>query len=43
VRTFFERILPVQALRLAEQPDLEALTNEELLTVTADDIRSAAK
>lgn len=43
VRSFFERILPVQAMRLAEEPDLESLTNAELLTITAADIKNAAK
>ena len=44
VRSYFEALLPVQAMRLAETvPDLEALTNEELLTLTADDMRIAAR
>lgn len=43
VRSFFERILPVQALRLAEKPNLESLSNEELLTITADDIKNASR
>jgi stage V sporulation protein K len=42
IRTFFERILPAQAYRIAETPNFEAMTNEELLTVTADDIRAVA-
>jgi stage V sporulation protein K len=42
IRTFFERILPVQAYRIAETPDFEKMTNEELLTITADDIRTAS-
>ncbi len=43
VRSFFEGILPAQALRLAQAPDLEALTNDELLTITADDIKDAIR
>ena len=42
IRTFFERILPVQAYRIAETPGFEEMTNEELLTITADDIRIAS-
>jgi stage V sporulation protein K len=43
IRTFFERILPAQAYRIAETPDFEAMTNEQLLTITADDIRAVAE
>jgi hypothetical protein len=42
IRTFFERILPAQAYRIAETPDFESMTNEELLTITAADIRAVA-
>jgi stage V sporulation protein K len=42
IRTFFERILPAQAYRIAETPDFETMTNEELLTITAADIRAVA-
>jgi stage V sporulation protein K len=40
IRTFFERILPAQAYRIAETPDFETMTNEELLTIAAADIRA---
>jgi Cdc6-like AAA superfamily ATPase len=40
VRTFFERILPAQAERIAVIPGFESLSNEALLTITGDDIRS---
>jgi SpoVK/Ycf46/Vps4 family AAA+-type ATPase len=43
VRSFFERILPSQAMRLADKPDLEALSNEQLLTITGDDVRNATR
>jgi Cdc6-like AAA superfamily ATPase len=43
VRSFFERIPPAQAMRFSEVSDLEALSDEELLTVTFDDIRIAAR
>lgn len=42
IRTFFERILPAQAYRIAETPNFESMTNEELLTITAADIRAVA-
>ena len=42
VRTFFERILPAQAERIAMIPNFETLSNQVLLTITGDDIRSAA-
>ena len=42
VRSFFERIVPAQAMRLGELANLEQLSNEELLTVTADDVRDAS-
>ena len=42
IRTFFERILPAQAYRIAETPDFESMTNEQLLTITAADIRAVA-
>ncbi len=41
VRSFVERIVPSQAMRLADLADLNSLTNEQLLTITADDIRAA--
>jgi SpoVK/Ycf46/Vps4 family AAA+-type ATPase len=43
VRSFFEGLLPVQAMRLAALPDLESLTNETLLTITVDDVRAAER
>jgi len=39
VRSFFERILPAQALRLADLPNFESLSNEDLLAMTFDDVR----
>jgi SpoVK/Ycf46/Vps4 family AAA+-type ATPase len=42
IRTFLESIVPVQALRLGEMDNLESLTNEELLTFTAEDVRIVA-
>ena len=42
VRNFVEKIIPAQAMRFyAEGRDLTSLTNEELLTIAADDIRNA--
>jgi len=43
VRTFLERIVPVQALRLGELDNVDKLSNDELLTITADDVRTAAR
>ena len=43
VRSFFERLLPAQAMRFAGVANMESLTNAELLTITADDVRNAAK
>ena len=43
IRTFFERILPAQAYRIAETPDFKSMTNEQLLTITAADIRAVAE
>jgi SpoVK/Ycf46/Vps4 family AAA+-type ATPase len=42
VRSFLERIIPVQAMRLGELERLEALSNEELLTITAADVRAVS-
>ncbi|MEM1385451.1 MAG: AAA family ATPase [Pseudomonadota bacterium] len=39
VRQFFEALQPIQAERIAEQTeDLDEITNEELMTITDDDI-----
>ncbi len=43
VRSFLERIIPIQALRLGESDFLESLSNAQLLTITADDVRAAAE
>ena len=43
VRTFFEAILPVQAQRIATIPDFQNLSNEEILTVTAEDINGTVE
>jgi SpoVK/Ycf46/Vps4 family AAA+-type ATPase len=43
VRSFVERIVPAQAMRLAQYPDLDSLSNEQLLTITVDDIREATQ
>ncbi len=40
VRTFFERILPAQAERIAQTPGFESLSNQALLTITGDDVRA---
>ena len=40
VRNFLERIVPVQALRLGELENLESLSNDELMTITAEDVRT---
>ena len=42
VRSLFERIVPAQAMRLGELANLDQLSNEELLTITADDVRAAS-
>ena len=42
IRTFFEKILPAQAYRIAETPGFESMSNAELLTIKADDVRTAA-
>ncbi len=43
VRNFFEAILPVHADRVAAIPDFRTKSDEELLQITADDVRLAAK
>lgn len=43
VRSFLERIIPIQAQRLGELDNLESLSNAELLTITADDVRAASE
>lgn len=42
VRSYFERIIPVQALRLGECDDatLKSLSNEQFLTITEADVRT---
>jgi stage V sporulation protein K len=42
VRSFLERVIPIQAQRLGELDILESLSNAELLTIMADDVRTAA-
>jgi SpoVK/Ycf46/Vps4 family AAA+-type ATPase len=42
VRNFFEKILPNQALRLSQTPDIRSLSNDQLLTITAEDVRATA-
>ncbi len=41
VRTFFEAILPVQAQRVAGTEGFQTLSNDQLLTITPDDVRGA--
>jgi SpoVK/Ycf46/Vps4 family AAA+-type ATPase len=43
VRGFFERILPIQAERVAYLPNFESLSDEELLTIEAEDVQRAAE
>jgi SpoVK/Ycf46/Vps4 family AAA+-type ATPase len=44
VRQLFESLLPVQAQRVAGlRDDLESLSDEELLTITADDVRAVTE
>jgi len=44
VRQLFESLLPIQAQRVAGlRDDLENLANEDLLTITADDVRSVTE
>jgi SpoVK/Ycf46/Vps4 family AAA+-type ATPase len=43
VRNFLEKIVPVQAMRLGELDNLENLSNEEFLTITADDVRTVSE
>lgn len=43
VRAFFERILPIQAERIAFLPDLEDLSDEALLKITATDVEAATQ
>jgi SpoVK/Ycf46/Vps4 family AAA+-type ATPase len=41
IRTFFEKILPAQAYRIAETPGFESMSNAELLTIKVEDVRTA--
>lgn len=41
IRSFFEHILPAQAERVAQAPNLEELTDDELLRIEVDDVRAA--
>lgn len=41
IRNFFERILPIQAERIALTPNFEQMPNEELIAITVEDIEMA--
>lgn len=43
VRQFFEALQPIQAERIAEVDDIEALSNDELMTIDESDVRYYAE
>jgi SpoVK/Ycf46/Vps4 family AAA+-type ATPase len=42
IRNFYELVMQKQAYRIAATEGFESMSNEELLTITADDVRAAA-